>query len=368
MIRFLFALMLLMHGLIHLMGFVKAFKLAEMSQLSSPISRPAGALWLLTALLFVFSTALFFLKKESWWMPAIPAVVLSQFLVFQYWQDAKFGTIANLIAVVGLVLGYGAWNFNTRIQRELSSFLQVATPAEEVLTHDMLAGLPPVVQRWLERSNTIGKPLARSVHLRQKGEMRTAPGGKWMSMDAEQYFTIHQPGFFWTADVEAAPYLHLTARDKYQEGKGHMLIKFLSLFPVADARGPEIDQGTLLRYLAEIIWFPSAALQPYLHWEPVDSLSARATMRYGEVEASGVFMFTPEGDMVSFDTRRYYDRKGGATLEKWHIQAEPAGFRDFEDIRVPARSTVTWQLDTGDFTWLRLEITDLEYNKVALHP
>ena len=31
------------------------------------------------------------------------------------------------------------------------------------------------------------------------------------------------------------------------------MIKLLSLFPLANARGPEIDQGTLVRFLNEII-------------------------------------------------------------------------------------------------------------------
>ena len=52
---------------------------------------------------------------------------------------------------------------------------------------------------------------------------------------------------------------------------------------------------------------------------------------------------------------------GGATLEKWFIADDPASFQDFSDIRMPARSTVTWKLDSGDFTWFRLEITEVEY-------
>ena len=44
--RLLFALLLVVHGLIHAMGFAKAFGLAELSQLTREISRPLGVLWL----------------------------------------------------------------------------------------------------------------------------------------------------------------------------------------------------------------------------------------------------------------------------------------------------------------------------------
>jgi hypothetical protein len=142
-----------------------------------------------------------------------------------------------------------------------------------------------------------------------------------------------------------------------------MLIKLFSLFPVADSKGKETDQGTLLRYLAETVWFPSAALNNYIAWEEVDSTTAKATMSYKGTTASGVFKFNTDGDVVSFKTLRYYDRKEGSTLEEWLISIPENSYKEFEGIRIPAKSTVTWKLKTGDFTWYKLEVTDVEYNK-----
>jgi hypothetical protein len=141
-----------------------------------------------------------------------------------------------------------------------------------------------------------------------------------------------------------------------------MLVKLLGLVPVVNSRGPEINQGTLLRFLAEMVWFPSGALQPYLTWEQIDLMEARATMSYGGVTASGLFRFNAAGDVTGFESRRYYDRKEGATLETWVIAVEENGYREFRGIRVPAKATVTWKLKTGDFTWLKLEITDMAFN------
>jgi len=45
--------LLLLHGLIHLMGFAKAFGYAELPQLTQPISREWGVLWLLAGGLVV---------------------------------------------------------------------------------------------------------------------------------------------------------------------------------------------------------------------------------------------------------------------------------------------------------------------------
>jgi hypothetical protein len=363
MLRLLFAAILLVHGLIHLMGFAKAFKFAEINQLSLPISRPVGSFWLLAALLFVLSTVLFFLKKEAWWMVALPAVLLSQILIFQFWTDAKFGSIANMVILLGSVLAWSAWNFNTLLEKERQSFLSLQKPsADTVLQQDMLSGLPPIVQTWLERSNSIGKTRTHVVRLRQTGRMRTSPEGSWMPFEARQLIRVAEPGFLWTVAVEAAPFFQLVGRDKYQDGKGYMLIKALALIPVADAKGPQIDQGALLRYLGELVWHPGSALADCIHWEALDdSLAARATMRYGGVEASGVFRFTPDGDPVGFEALRYYDRKEGATLEKWRVRVDPESFREFEDVRIPVRSTVSWQLESGAFDWLQLEIRELTF-------
>ena len=230
-----------------------------------------------------------------------------------------------------------------------------------MITDQMISHFPEIVRKWLKSSNVIGKEFIRSVYLKQVGRMRTSRSGKWLRIKAEQFNTVEPPGFLWLADVRVAPFIHLSGRDSYQNGKGQMLIKFLSVIPVINARGPEIDQGALLRYLAEIVWFPTAALASYITWKEVDSSTAEATISYGEVTASAQFKFTQEGDFESLDARRYYDRRTGATLEHWHIQSDGSGYKTFEGFRIPAKSEVTWKLKEGDFTWFQVEITHVEY-------
>jgi len=361
MLRLFFLLILLLHGFIHLMGFAKAFKYAEISQLTGHISKTAGALWLTVALLFIASAGLFFLKKDAWWMIGISAVLLSQILIFGRWHDAKFGTVANVIALAGIISAFGLWSFNAMVHKELAAFSPTKIPAATMLTRDMLASLPPVIQKWLERSGAIGKPLVFTAHIRQKGEMRTKPDGNWASFEAEQWNTVDKPGFLWRTVMQIGPGIDIVGRDKYMDGHGNMLIKLLALVPIADAKGPETDQGSMLRNLGEICWMPAAALRDYIRWEQPDSLSAKATMTHEGITASGIFRFDAAGDMVSFEARRYYDRKEGATLENWLVTN--TAFGKFEGIRMPVKSEVTWKLAGGNFTWLKLEIVGVEYNR-----
>lgn len=368
-LRILFAFIMGIHGLIHLMGFTKEWQLAEIEQLTGrtliPLSdssgKIVGLLWLLTALIFVVTAVGYLMKKEWWWMLAFAGLILSQLLIILYWQDARAGTVANIIILVVAAFSYASWSFDRQVGRELESFLPASVPSQpEAITPAMLTKLPPVMQQWMKRIGMEGHPRVATAFLRQTGQLRTTPDGKWMPVEAKQYIKVDEPGFLWKARIEAGAFLHLSGRDKYEDGRGHMLIKLMSAFTVADARGEQTDQGSMLRYLGELVWVPSAALAEYITWEEVGGRTARATMNYGGITASGLFHFNENGDFSSFEAERYYDRDGEFTLETWVVAA--SAYATFDGIRVPVKWEVTWKLDEGDFTWYKFEIPELEYN------
>ena len=63
--RIVFAIFLVAHGLIHLLGAVKAFRVVDVPQLTLPIDRPLGVLWLLAAAM-LFVTAIVFFTWPQW--------------------------------------------------------------------------------------------------------------------------------------------------------------------------------------------------------------------------------------------------------------------------------------------------------------
>ncbi|MCU7491946.1 MAG: hypothetical protein HF310_10650 [Ignavibacteria bacterium] len=371
MLKFIFSFIVFMHGFIHLLGFLKEWKISEVKELTgktlfpmtAAMAKAAGLLWLLTCILFAAAAISYLMKQGWWWIPASVALIVSQALIITYWHDAKFGTIANVIILVMCVIGYGDWSFSRMVNSELPSFVSQSPVKSEVIKDSDISGLPPAVQKWLRRSNVIGKDMVKTVRLKQTGQMRTSPEGSWWAFKAEQYFTVDRPAFLWKVDVKANPFLYMTGRDMYHNGRGQMMIKVMSLVPVVDVKGKDIDQGAMLRFLAEGTWFPAFALSSYLRWEEVDSLSARATMTYGGIEASGVYRFNSDGDLVSFEAMRYYFRKEGSTLEKWYIEIDKDGYKEFGGMRIPAKSSVTWKLKDGDYKWLNVEVTEMGFNK-----
>lgn len=229
-----------------------------------------------------------------------------------------------------------------------------------VTKHD-LADLPAPVQRWLTSAGIVGKPAIKTVRLKQEGFFRREPKGKWMPFTAEQYYSTEPPSFLWKAKIKAAPLFTMSVRDSYQNGHGGMQVKLFSLIPVGSSEGPELDQGTLLRYLNETMWFPSAALSDYITWEAIDGTSARATMEYQGVKASAVFYINKSGDVTNMTADRYYSEPdGGFRLEPWSTPI--TGYKEFHGIRIPAEGTGVWNLEEGDFSYIRLKIVDIDYN------
>ena len=158
----------------------------------------------------------------------------------------------------------------------------------------------------------------RTVRLRHDGFFRTNPGQRWFPIQGEQHFTIDPPGFVWQGSIRLMPLLWIEARDCLISGRGNMLVKFNSIFTMADARGAEIDQSAQARWLAEVVWFPLAFAGERIRWEPIDDGSARATLLGERSPVSLVMEFDEEGRAARVRGERYRAVKGGkAVLTPW---------------------------------------------------
>jgi hypothetical protein len=357
----------LLHGLIQFIGCAKLWGLAAIPQLSGraivPLGETAGralgALWLLAGLVLVAGGVMLLGRFASWWMVAAAGAALSQALVIVQWHDAKAGTLANVIVIIAVVIAGATSRFHERVADEVRAIFAAASTSDApAVRHEDIAPLPAPVQRWLERAGIIGRPRTITVRLRQRGELHTSTDAAWMPTEAEQYVTVDRPQFVWQVRSQIANVVPLIGRDKYIDGRGEMLIKAAALVNVARGVGPKIDQGAMLRFLAEMIWYPSAAVEPYLRWEAIDETRARAIMTHEGATDSAVFTIDALGRVTSVTAKRYSDRTGA--LETWggRLQA----WKRFDGIEIASRGEVVWSLEGGDFTFYRWEIQELEMN------
>lgn len=345
--RFVLIALLVIHGLIHLIGLSQARV--------APLWAAACAVLLGTAVL-VLSGA------RWWWTAALVGIVLSQALVLSSWSTAKGGTIANALIAVAIVVSLAQLRFARASAGEIDAmFARVPPGAGAVLERGELARLPAPVARWLEASGVVGKPRARTVRLRQRGALRTAADQPWMPATATQYVTLDEPAFVWTTAVRMKHVLPIAGRDHFLDGRGRMLVSAAGLVPVVDASGPAIDEGALQRYLAEVVWYPSAALAPYVTWTALDDHRARATMAYRGTSGSVDLTFDDEARVQRIDAQRYLGAGAEARRQHWVIHVDAWGVLD--GVTMPTVGVVGWDLASGPFPYFRWEVTALEYDR-----
>ena len=235
----------------------------------------------------------------------------------------------------------------------------------EVVTERDIEGLPEPVQRYLKYTQIIGKEKIKTARLKQGGHFRMKENQKWRPIKAEQYFSVDDIEFIWLAKVRFAPLFSIYAKDEFIDGKGNLMAKLLGLIKVVDAKGYEIDQGELLRFLAECLWFSSAFLNEYIKWEAIDNSSAKATISYKGTTASAVFHFNEKGEVTKITAKRYREVDGKFALEDWEGQI--VEYKTFNGIVIPNKINIIWKLKTGDFCYDKVAIIDIEYNKPSVY-
>lgn len=252
--------------------------------------------------------------------------------------------------------------FNRKILNEISEIRgESDSCATSKVTLEELSELPQPVSNWLKSSGVVNNEKINFVWLRQEAKMKMNPEQQtWNHITAEQWFSIEAPAFIWEVKMDILPFLKIVGRDKFFEGKGEMLIKIFSLFNVVNEKGVKMDEGTLQRFLGEIVWFPTAALSPYITWEEIDSLTAKATMDYKGTKGSGTFHFNKKGDFIRYSALRYKGNEPNAKRYKWEINVSE--YEVMNGVRIPVKMTATWKLDKGDWTWLDLEVKEIKYN------
>ncbi len=234
--------------------------------------------------------------------------------------------------------------------------LQTYDPAQ-------LVGLPPPVQRYFRRVLRPGQPALRCARLRHDGFFKTALDKPWTPITGVEYFRADQPGFVW---VGTTPWF--SARDQYVAGRGSLTVHLLGALPVVRGRGPAYNQGELLRWLTESVWFPTSLLPGVLpgrqvRWTPLDDHSARLTLNAHGVQVACRVYFDEQDEIVRFETQRYQD---ATHLAPWVCRLADYGER--HGLRVPLWAEAAWVMNGQEQPYARFTVRELDYDQPRQYP
>jgi hypothetical protein len=364
--RYLFLALIVLHGLLHFMGPAKAFGLAELPQLTQPISRGMGSLWLVAGVALLLSGAAWLSLPRVWWMLALVAVVLSQIAIVASWQDAKVGTLANILILLVAAYGFasqGPFSFRAAYERELDARLPEGDAVEAPpLTEDDIAHLPELVQRYLRVTSSVGRPRIHHYKAVWRGRIRESPDDAWMTFTAEQVNFTRDPARFFLMDARRTG-LPVDVYHAFADGTARMRVRVLSAIPVADTQGPQLTRAETVTLFNDLsLLAPAGLIDPAITWEPVDDRSVRAHYALGPHTISAVLEFNDAGELVDFisDDRSAASEDGALTPVRFSTPV--SDYRNFEGRRVVTRGEGRWHPPEGAFTYIELELLAFEVN------
>ena len=214
-----------------------------------------------------------------------------------------FGIGLTVVAGAGLAtFGRARWASATQEQMALLEAAKLPAITSRYDARE-IDSLPAPVQRYFRAVLKDGQPLiaAATFELAGKINMSASGGEQWKHFTSTQRAVIHRPGFLWNGSVAMLPGMTAHVHDSYIAGVGTLHAAILGLFTVADVQGGgEIARGELMRYFAEMAWYPTALLPSQgVRWAAVDDHSANATLVDGPISLTLLFSFDDAGLITS---------------------------------------------------------------------
>jgi len=362
MLKIIFIILVGAHGLIHLLGFLKSFQFADISQLTIPISRSAGVAWLFAAIGFLLVALLFSLDKNWWPWLAFPILLVSQILIIQSWADAKFGTIANIIILLVAVVVLGEFLLQRRFDELVSKAMEISiTDESELLLEKDIAHLPSPVQRYLRYTHSLNKPKVKNFFARFSGGMRGAPEESFMQLQSAQYNFYQTPSryFFMKAKKMGLP---ATGLHVFENERATFRVYMLNWFPVVDAQGDKMTQSETVTLFNDMCFIaPATLIDKRITWSDADHNRVHASFKYAGFVVQADLFFNDEGQLVNFISNDRYHTDG---KNYWNYPWETpvSDYKDFNGYRLPGFAKLIYKRPDGDFTYGELKFEEVRYN------
>jgi hypothetical protein len=366
-VRWVIGVVVMVHGAIHFLGAAKGLGWTKVSQLVEPISTELGAVWLAAAVVTIAAGVLLVARVRWWWIVGVVAVVTSQIVIVTSWADAKAGTIANVVLLLAVVYGWasqGPQGARAEYRRRASDALDIPHPAG-VVTEADLKRLPAPVAAYVRQSGAIGQPRVQTFRAQFHGRIRSGPAKPWMTFTGEQVNTYGpQPDrlFFMDAELLGLPVEVLHA---YTAGAATMRVRALSLVPMVNASGPEMDRAETVTIFNDLcILAPAALIDAPVTWQVLDDQRVRGTYTYGANTITAELSFNDDHELVDFisDDRTAVSSDGGKTFTPQRWSTPLSGYRKLGSSYLGTIGEAHWHAPEGEFAYLEFNLDEIAYN------
>lgn len=362
MLKYIFAFVTLTHGLIHFMGFSKAYNYGNITQISKYISKSTGSIWFFTAVLFIIAIILFLLKNERWIYFGIVATVVSQILIISVWKDAKYGTIINIIILFVAIVFYATHHFETAFKKDVKRYTALTNFLNnDILTEADIISLPIPVQKYIRYAGALNKPKLKNMKIVFDGEMREK-GKDFFKFTSEQYNFFDYPTrlFFMKAEMYALP---LSGYHCYQQATASMQIKLLGLINVVNIKGTAMNKAETVTVFNDMcLMAPASLIDKRIEWTAIDSLSTKATFTNGINKIAATLYFNELGQLINFVSD---DRYAVGDMKQYRFSTPVKNYIEKDGRKLMSYGETIWHYPDGEFVYGKFKLKRIEYNVTA---
>lgn len=356
--KIIFVIIMIIHGLIHMLGFLKAYNITSISQLNQPISKTLGLFWLMATVLFLMSVVIVMLENDYWILVASLAVIISQSLIIMTWQDAKFGTIPNIIVLIVLVLSSSNYLFKQNYQNDVErNFIYSSGIDHEILTTKAIEHLPMPVKKYLNYFGVMGKPSIQNFYAAFEGEMKDRK--RAFPFISSQYNFFHEPSrlFFMEGKMFG---INVPGYHKYMDKEASMDIKLFGLIPIVNEKSDVMFKSETVTTFAEMCFYaPSLLADKRISWEEIDDFTVKAIYTNKNTTITAMLHFNSEGQLVNFTSDDRYDI---SEMKQYKFSTPVSDYRNIEGYNIPTYAELIWHYPNEDFVYGKLRLKSIAYN------
>lgn len=364
--RIVFLLIVFLHGIIHLLGFLKAFEFSELKELTLPISKPIGLIWLGTTILFLIYGVLYFFNTRFAWLIGIIAVVISQVIIFYFWKDAKFGILPNAGILIVCLVSLGSSILKSEFTSKVNTdFAKNNSLPIDILTENDIVHLPIAVQQYLRYTKSVGQEKIKNFKAELTGKMYSATGDKGMSIQTVQYNFYQKPSrYFYISGTKMG--LPATALHLYQNETATFQVKLLNWINLVDAKGEQMNQGETVTLFNDMcVIAPATLIDHRIEWETINDTVVKAYYTNGEIKISAKLYFNEKHELVNFISNDRYETDG-KTYDSYPWSTPVEDYKMINGYLLPSKGKAIYDMADGGFTYGEFEFKSVKYNLTGI--
>jgi hypothetical protein len=243
---------------------------------------------------------------------------------------------------------------------ELSELQSAGRKESPKITGESISHLPEPVKRYLHHSGFVNAPMSNHAEIIwQDSHIKMKPDQKWKRLKTFQHNFVDEPCRIAYMRTNMLGFIPFEGRDKYSNGKGHMLGALGRMIKIFDEHDVETAKGAAIVLLAEALLVPYYSVQPYIQWEAVDDLTANARLVHKGIDVGGTFHFNDKGEYIRFtSSERPFSSPGGG-YEQQDYTIEILNYKEQGNFRIAREVAAIWNLPEGDFEYWKGTIQEI---------